>query len=278
LATADFTFKFVPVLIIRTANAPDELRTLFGNSAFVSVNRKFTGGTNTTKSLVFRDAFQLGDKVIFTDSATDDSGVCAMAEISGYVSNLIVSHAQGETYTSFYTGASVVATMNAAGSANTQVAAAGVSGNFAYDLGPEPTLTSWRVSSAGAANPGKLLRRNILISDTDTEVAEGVADLKAQYGVDANGDGAISSSEWQDADPTDWTRLLAVRFAVLARSQQFEKTEVTTTAPSWSAGAFTMRNADGTTDAHDGSVNDWRHYRYRVYESVVPLRNMLWHP
>jgi type IV pilus assembly protein PilW len=23
-------------------------------------------------------------------------------------------------------------------------------------------------------------------------------------------------------------------------------------------------------------ANNWRHYRYRVYETVIPLRNMLW--
>jgi type IV pilus assembly protein PilW len=63
----------------------------------------------------------------------------------------------------------------------------------------------------------------------------------------------------------------------LARSAKFEKTAVTAdciapnnppNSPFWSGGCFTMTNpVDGT---------DWHYYRYRVYETVVPLRNMIW--
>ena len=37
-----------------------------------------------------------------------------------------------------------------------------------------------------------------------------------------------------------------------------------------------MTNLDGTADTNPGTPNDWRRYRYRVYETVIPLRNMLW--
>lgn len=43
-----------------------------------------------------------------------------------------------------------------------------------------------------------------------------------------------------------------------------------------------MRNVDGTDDSKpvDGTgkptPNNWRSYRYRVYETVVPLRNLVW--
>ena len=69
---------------------------------------------------------------------------------------------------------------------------------------------------------------------------------------------------------------MSVSLAV-ARSGQFEKTAVTADciAPNnppnsvfWSGGCFTMNDpADGT---------DWHQYRYRVYETVVPLRNLIW--
>jgi hypothetical protein len=36
-----------------------------------------------------------------------------------------------------------------------------------------------------------------------------VVDLQAQYGIDSDGDFKVDT--WQDADPADWTRLLAVR-------------------------------------------------------------------
>ena len=40
-----------------------------------------------------------------------------------------------------------------------------------------------------------------------------------------------------------------------------------------------MRNVDGTPDPSEtpnADPNNWRYYRYRVYERVIPLRNMLW--
>ena len=65
-----------------------------------------------------------------------------------------------------------------------------------------------------------------------------------------------------------WERVLAVRIAVLMRTSQYEKEEVTSRNPSWANGSkeFVM----------DAAGSDWKHYRYRVYESIVPLRNVLW--
>ena len=45
-----------------------------------------------------------------------------------------------------------------------------------------------------------------------------------------------------------------------------------------------MTNLDGTSDSYTTSTltspsknpNDWRHYRYKVYESIIPLKNVMW--
>jgi type IV pilus assembly protein PilW len=43
-----------------------------------------------------------------------------------------------------------------------------------------------------------------------------------------------------------------------------------------------MLNLDNTADSGasgvdgDTAANNWRNYRYRVYDTVVPLRNMIW--
>ena len=74
----------------------------------------------------------------------------------------------------------------------------------------------------------------------------------------------------------DWLEVQAVRFGVLVRSPQFERNAVTAAAPAWYAGAYLMTNVDGTPDSNPGDANDWRHYRYRNYQLVVPLRNMIW--
>ena len=122
---------------------------------------------------------------------------------------------------------------------------------------------------------------------SDVEVATSIVQLKAMYGKDATVDNGRTVDTWNTVTPAnaaEWMQVRAVKVAVLARSGQYEKTPVytpagcttscTPPAPSWThpgTGAsvpFTMANlADGT---------DWRNYRYRVYQTTVPLRNMIW--
>ena len=116
-----------------------------------------------------------------------------------------------------------------------------------------------------------------------------IVNLQAMYGKDTNADGIVD--QWDTVTPTtqaDWSTVLAVRVAIVARSNQYEKDEVTTAAnsPQWDVGGSdTMVGVTTTTCA--GSTNkcialkidqitDWKHYRYKVYDSVIPLRNMLW--
>ena len=174
---------------------------------------------------------------------------------------------------SYYTGVSVASRFNPA--PVHIVAATG----FLYNLGPTPQRNVWSIQSE------KLYRQDSLYAAAATEVADNIIDLQAQYGIDTNGNGKIEddgtttlctvTNEWCEADPVapaDWAKVIAIRVALLSRSQQFEKTEVTPDRPSWAGGVFNVRNiADATVD-----VANWKHYRYRVYEKVVPLRNMVW--
>ena len=81
----------------------------------------------------------------------------------------------------------------------------------------------------------------------------------------------------------------ALRVALLARSSQWDRTFCGTN-PQWTSGNsgalvrtnFVMTNVDGSADTFGGcaetppSPNNWRRYRYSVYETVIPLRNMIW--
>lgn len=122
----------------------------------------------------------------------------------------------------------------------------------------------------------------------------GIVNLQAQYGfdtragaqadaqvdtwsdtmIDADGNGAVGNSG-------DIGRIYAVRLAVVARSAQREKVDssgactATTAAsvnmPAWSGGAIDVsKNPDGTANA------DWQCYRYKTFETVIPLRNLIW--
>jgi len=83
-----------------------------------------------------------------------------------------------------------------------------------------------------------------------------------------------------------WLRVLSVRLIVVARSGQYEKDIVTTANPAVdmgttppTTGAATCGGSQCVTiDVGAGAVGDVeaKHYRYKVFETIVPLRNMMW--
>ena len=283
-----FQFFLYPVRIVPQAAGPDDIQVLYGNSSFFGDEQTFTASTATTKTLLRRGGFRPGDLAVVAgnEGAAPASAQCALVEVTADTNpdKQTIDHAQG-TYTSFYGGASGVARYNTA-PASAPVFSAG----RIYNLGPSPRFNVWHIGA------GSVLTYSDPIHDPDTtfEVAEGVVNMKAQYGVDSNADGRITSAapdEWVTTTPVSWTQVLAVRVAILVRSKQFERTAdpsaatplaVTTDAPAWANGVpFVMTNADGTPDSFSGAPNtsnpnNWRFYRYRVYERVIPLRNMIW--
>ncbi len=64
-----------------------------------------------------------------------------------------------------------------------------------------------------------------------------------------------------------WARMRAVQVVLVARSAQLEKDNVTAAAPAWAGSAPAI---DLSADA------DWQRYRYKTFETVVPLRNIAW--
>jgi type IV pilus assembly protein PilW len=120
--------------------------------------------------------------------------------------------------------------------------------------------------------------------ETPAELVSNVVALDALYGKDTDGDRAID--KWEKTTPAnnaEWRQLLAVKVAIAARSGQYEKDAVTTANPLWNVGA-SVPIAD-TVDCALSSkclplkvdhLQDWQHYRYKVFDTVVPLRNALW--
>jgi type IV pilus assembly protein PilW len=270
----DYSFTFVPIEIVNGASgAPDIVRVLSGDSAYANSVQKLYGSTATTKQLQGNTGFNAGDLIIVAGSNTPRD--CALFEVTGNSSTSNTIDHVTTPYTPFYTTTVATPLMNPPPGGATFNA-----GGEAYNLGPGAQRVEWRVN--GSTATAVLTRSNTLRDTTTFEVAEGIVNLQAQYGIDGLGtgvfNGRIEASEWSDTLPatSEWHRVLAVRVALLARSSQYEKDTVVTPLPStWSGGTFTMVNLDGSTAATTG-VNDWRHYRFRVYESVVTLRNMLW--
>ncbi|MBB5019803.1 type IV pilus assembly protein PilW [Chitinivorax tropicus] len=109
-------------------------------------------------------------------------------------------------------------------------------------------------------------------TNVDRVIMDHVVNLQARYGFDTNGDGVIDN--WSVSTPSSaaiWQTLGAIRIVVVARSNQYEQKVVTGMAPlspwpTWSDGAAIDVNFDA----------DAEHYRYRTFETVIPLRNRIW--
>jgi type IV pilus assembly protein PilW len=278
-ALQDFSFALAPVIIQDgVGGAPDTIITLRGNSSFVVAPKIIDGSDATTKKLKADTGGRAG--VLRGDLAVavtyNPALACAMFEITGDTNadQLTFDHATGNYQTA--AGVTKGARYNKAGGVAFDLDGEG----SLFNLGANPVRNIWSIQD------NKLAVANDLVGSAQMDAADLIVDLQAQYGVDgANGgtvDGMIAEDEWTNAapaDPAQWAQLLAVRFALLTRSTQYETTKVTTDNPRWSAGAFTMYDLNGAADTNpggtSGDVNNWRNYRYNVFESVVPVRNTI---
>lgn len=120
------------------------------------------------------------------------------------------------------------------------------------------------------------------------ELHPNIVILQALYGKDTNADGAVDT--YDRVTPTSaalWRQVLAIRIAVVARSSQYEKDAVTSAYPLWDVGSTNTVNITPSTTSCGNSRcitlnvketvgDDWQHYRYKVFDTVIPLLNVIW--
>ncbi|MBP5997557.1 MAG: PilW family protein [Azonexus sp.] len=153
--------------------------------------------------------------------------------------------------------------------------------SFLVNLG---STVSFRTYSISANN---VLQVTDFPSATANDVFPEIVNLRAFYGKDTDGNGAIDT--YDATTPTTaagWRQILGVRVALVARSTQYEKETVTTAGNvEWDVG--TAISITGTVSCSSGSggqclrikvdhLTDWQHYRYKVFDTLIPLRNVLW--
>jgi type IV pilus assembly protein PilW len=267
-----FTLRFAPVEITQGAGeAPDTLTVLYGSSNLLpqSVNLTQTMASDTQPYRVTnRFGFQEGDVVILAETGLNCS-VGQASSLPGVAGQLdLILHASGN-YTDPATGLVMPTRYNKSGGI-------GVVYTFnakVFNLGSRPSYNIYTVQN------GQLAMQQMLSasSTAPTMIYDGIVQLQAQYGRDTNGDGIIDVfDEFNPVTAADWATILAVRIGVIARSGLYEKTEVTPVGPIklWpdSAVAPTTVGPIWTPTAND------RHYRYKVFHTVVPVRNMIWRP
>jgi type IV pilus assembly protein PilW len=173
----------------------------------------------------------------------------------------------------------------------------------ALNLGQDPVYSEmWvRNDSADPKDNHQLVYQNLWAQvASPIPVADHIVQFKAEYGMDDGvSNGSVPPRVFKaDDDVVDkytpdrpkltdvvaWGRVRTVRLAVVSRSLTPEK-PISGTAcdatPDWGSAGYPVVWArdPGTPAGRPIDVRttvDWRCYKYHVYETVVPLRNVLW--
>jgi type IV pilus assembly protein PilW len=302
-ATASNVYTF-PLVALEIVNGnTDQIVTSYGSSEGISTTRFFgtsaagaqpytaLTSNSATMEIGARGGIQQGDLVV----VAQDSGACNLVEVTDTSSTdrRTFSFAGGN-YTHFYTTA-----INTAPRYNDPggLATAGATGRV-YVLGPGPQRRIWQIRNNRTLAYTNDFRWTDAVNDATgaaaadgtndfTDIADNIVNLQAEYGVATPAGSAAAPTCTPVSNPT-WTSVApvtacqpfvwAVRVALLARSDQFEKAAITPTAPTWAGGSFTMTNLDGSAGntVPTDPAQDWRHYRYKVFESIISLKNVMW--
>jgi len=277
-------WTFVPAVITQgtgstpgIAGAPDTVSVIYGSGdllpAAVTVGVSSLGTTDDFIKVVNPYGFQTGDLVVIAEAGKP----CTMAQVNQ------VPPASGESNRlnlqvgTYDKGGATLPTRynNPAGLGTAYT----INGKV-FNLGAAPTIKVFTVQNSQLVVQA--------VGAPATPLYDGVVQMQAEYGKDINNDGVVDVyNETPPASIAEWAAVMAVRIAVVARSELYEKDEVspstlrlwgdsadapTTTGPVWTLTALT---GDAGFDAN---AADRRHYRYKVFQTVVPLRNQIWRP
>jgi type IV pilus assembly protein PilW len=150
-------------------------------------------------------------------------------------------------------------------------------------------LEDWREVTYKVLPPGDILGfRDTLaaVPGAFNPLVAGVVNIQVQYGISATS-ASPSVIAWVDpvgiyATPAVATRKLikAVRIAVVARDAKLDINDVTSECDQvHNAGLCAWADIPGSPapliDLATGNA-DWKRYRYRVFETTIPLRNTIW--
>lgn len=252
--TTNFNFALQPVLITQGAGnnvttgvgaASDTITILYGNSAngLASVQQVQNMASTTEDFKVSnRYGFRVGDLIVAAEGGLN----CTLAEASALpTGGLADTITHDDTVDHNPTGGhGVVYTSNA----------------LIYNLGPTPTLNQYAVVN-------NTLTVQSVLDLTAAEVADNIVNLQAVYCKDIVNTPPTTFTTCDAQAPASWDQVGVVRVGLLSQSARPER-DCNVTASSniaWSGGTFDI-----------SGVPDWNCHRYKVFQTTIPLRNLIW--
>lgn len=269
-----------PILINDGGTASDIVRIRYGNSASGGASVRATG----LMSAPTLDNRLLGchenDVVLFHQTAA--VARCSLARIQRLNADRTIN-----TLIELNTAPTTSPVTDLNGADRVRFSCLGDWNEYAYSVNAQQELTRTGGTPESATFP----------DSTAVPVVSDVVALQAQYGVANTIDPTVTSATgaaylnrvdaWTDAvgtfGPTmnlvDRNRIRAIRIAVVARDGALQKKEVSQACNGavtglskvcvWSSDAAPI-------DVDLSHINNWQRYRYRVFEAVIPLRNVIW--
>jgi type IV pilus assembly protein PilW len=282
--------RVAPVLIGRNMSdsaASDVIVVMGGAGAAGGVSRAINGaGSSTSLILQSVTGFStsgnpLGDLVLVSQPGVTDCLVEEVATISGTTLNVGATPyytASASTTTLLTLSSSTLSYVTPLGNAavnNAQFALFGVGTNY--------TLYSY-----------DLLQNQLLIGgnggNTSEAITDGVVQMNAIYGIQSTSNpgvlyGWVSPGGTPDAGydintvmaaPTTlMASIIAVRVAIVVRGEYYDKAVVSPSSLTIFSGYTDNAGNSLSQTVNLATVTGGQHYRYRVFEFTVPLRNML---
>jgi type IV pilus assembly protein PilW len=279
-----------PVVIENNPNGSDRINLYTGSASSgvgsVKVTEAYANGSTLKIATAAPFGFLKDDVILVAPEPA--GGNCALAQLTA--DPLTTTLTFGNISSARYNRASLGAAF-AAGQARV------------FDLGQARSLAlhTWSVQ-----NGVLLLRASNLAGAiaAPSTVVDNIVAIKAQYGFSVGAGAFDPTAGWQmtrwsntminaDGDAVngsaiDYQRVVAVRIAVVARSKVPEKADpatglcsATTDLPTVFASASPANVAAVPVSVNVAIPTDpisWKCYRYRAFESIVPIRNAGWRP
>ena len=250
--------RLYPVAIVAPVSATDSdtITIAYGTSdtrmGLVNLTANYNGAADGGANDIHignRFGFVVGDFFLL-GQITNPATPCVLGQISGLPTTDVTAITHATTSAYRYNKS------NGMGQAFT----ANNVGEF-YSLGQAFNFNTYSVNAAKELVQTSVLTGNTLV------IAENVMVFKARYGHDSTGtDGTVDT--WDTVIPTTsaaWGSTTNVRMGLAIKNPRREATAVTPSPLElWPSGpSITLSTED-------------QHYRYRTYNVVVPLRNMIW--
>jgi type IV pilus assembly protein PilW len=246
-----------------------------------------------------RYGYRTGDLLVLMQPGTTKR--CAIMEVTGLPTNPSDQVDHNNASYALASGAVQQSRFNStAGLGEIYTGAGSANATRVFNLGNlyDANNASMPVYNTYAIANNALTQRSGFSDNAAASIADNIVHMRVVYGLDDGvnnntvtynstytaGDGIVD--RFVDGTTTpNWQYVIAVRIAVVARSALAEKPstgipsdpcDTTIAAPTWSGSAWAAAAPTLMTALDVSADANWRCYRYKVFETTIPMRNWIW--